>query len=119
MQLVPIEDCRRGCDPFQLELLDQLFARENLAGSPFCAPAKQSQIIRQRLGQNSHLAEAGNRRSTMAFGKALPVAAQDGREMRKLRRGPTECLINSHLPGSVRNVIVAADDMSDMHERIV
>ena len=101
MQLVPIEDRGRGRHSLQLEFRYQLFAGEGLARSSLGAPAEQGKIICQRLGQNSHFAEAGHRGGAMTLGQPLAIAAQDGRKVGKLRQLPAEGLINGDLPGRV------------------
>src|ERR1700733_2856819 len=55
----------------------------------------------------------------MTLGQSLAITAQDGRQVGKLRQPPTEGLVNSYLPGSVRDVVVTANDVGDLHERIV
>ncbi len=112
MQLIPVEDRRGGGHPLQFELRDQLVHGEGLARPSLCPPAEQGKIVGQRLGQDSHLAEAGYRGGSVALGEPLTIAAQNGGKVGKLRQAPAKCLINGNLPGSVGDVVIAADDMA-------
>src|SRR5262245_53179407 len=85
VQLLGIEDGGRGRNPLQGEFLDQLRLGENLAVTAARRPSQQRQVVHQRLGKNSHLPEVGDRRSTVAFGKPLPVRPEDRGKMSELR----------------------------------
>ena len=55
----------------------------------------------------------------MALGEPLAVRAKDGREMRELRHRPAQRFVQRDLLGSVRKMIVAADHVRDLHQRVV
>src|SRR5437868_8535381 len=55
----------------------------------------------------------------MALGEALAVRPKNGREMRELRRRPSQSFVKSDLLGSVGQVVIAADDMGDFHQRVI
>jgi hypothetical protein len=55
----------------------------------------------------------------MALGEALAVRAEDGGKMSKLRNRPTEGFVDGYLLGSVGDVVIAADDVSDAHKGVV
>ena len=83
------------------------------------APAEQREVVDQRLGQDAHLAEAGDRGCAVAFGEAFAIGAEDGGEMGELGDLPAEGLVDGDLLGGVGDVVVAADDVGDLHERVV
>src|SRR5271166_786916 len=119
VQLGPVEDRRRRRYPLNLELAGQFFGSEGLARPALRAPAQQRQVIDQRLGQNAHFPKTRDRGRSVALRQPLAVAAQNRREVRELRDGPTEGLVNGYLLGSVRDVVIAANPMRDLHERVV
>ena len=55
----------------------------------------------------------------MAFRKPLAVRSQNRGKVGELRHFPAESLINRHLLGRVRDVVVAADHVGDAHQRVV
>ncbi len=119
MQLGPVEDRGGSRYALQLELARQLFHGEGLARAALRAPAEQGQVVHQRLRQDAHLAEAGDGGCSVALRQALAIAAQDGREMRELRHLPPKGLVDRHLLGGVRDMVIAADDVGDLHQRVV
>ena len=82
-------------------------------------PAQQRQIIYQRLGQHAHVAKIGDRGCPVPLGEPFAVAAQNRRKVRKLRHGPAQGLIQRHLLGRIRKMIVAADHVRDLHQRVI
>ena len=83
------------------------------------APAEAEQIVAERLGQKTLFAEIKHAGRTVAFGKLGAVGAVDERDMGEFRQRPSHGVENLDLPKSVGEVVVAADDMGDLHVVVV
>src|ERR1022692_2233184 len=55
----------------------------------------------------------------MTLREPLAIGTQNCGEMGKLRYGPAKSLVDGHLLWGVRDMIVAANDVGDAHQRIV
>src|SRR5204863_1803130 len=55
----------------------------------------------------------------MALGDTFAVAAENGGKMCKFRHRNTQCFVDCNLPSSVRDMIIAADNVCDLHLGIV
>ena len=119
VEFVKIEDGRTRRDALERKGLRQLLQREGLRLAVLRSPAEQGQVVDQRLGQVAHLAEGRNRGGAMALGEPLAVGPQNRRKVSKLRHRPAEGLVNCHLLGGVRDVVVATDNVGDLHQRVV
>ncbi len=116
-QLVGIESGRRPVHRREIEQVDHFLAAENFLVP--MRPAQAHQIVQQRLGQVAVIAILQHADGAMALGQALTVGAQDHRDMGIGWRGYTDRPQQIDLPGSIIDVIVAANDMGDAHVRIV
>src|SRR5487761_506897 len=55
----------------------------------------------------------------MALGEPCTILPKDGRKVSKGRRRPLESAIDGELPRGIRDVVIAADHMRDLHQMIV
>src|SRR6185369_3382353 len=55
----------------------------------------------------------------MALGEALAVGAEDGREVREFRHRVAERFVDGDLLRRIREMIVSANDMRDLHVGVV
>ena len=83
------------------------------------APAETHQIVAQRHGQIAHAAIGLDAERAVALRQLGAVGAVDERNVRHARHLPAERLIDLRLPGGVGEVIVAADDVGDVHVVVV
>ena len=82
-------------------------------------PADQREVVHQRLRQVAARAELGDRRRAVALRQRRVIRPHHQRQVRELRRRESERLIEQHLPRRIRDVILAANHMRDLHQRIV
>ena len=101
----------------KIEPFDGLFGRKNLVVA--VRPAEPRQIIPHRRGQIPHRAISLDPKRTVALGELRAVRPVDQRNMREGRRVPAHGIVDLRLPGRVREVVVAANDMRDAHVVIV
>ena len=101
----------------EIEVLDQLLAREDLLVA--VGPAEPGQIVDHGLGQDARVAEGLDRGGAVALGQAAPVRAQDHRDVGELGERVAERLVAEDLLGGVREVVVAADHVADPHRDVV
>ncbi len=92
---------------------------KGFAQAAFGSPAEKREVVDERFGEDAHLAEAGDRGGSVAFGEAFAIGAEDGGEVGELGDLPAEGLVDGDLLWGVRDVVVAADDVGDLHERVV
>ena len=119
VQFFHIKNSRGRSDPFQREFPNQLLRGKHFTRAAARRPAQQDQVIGERFRQHAHLAKVGNRRRPVALGQPLAVAAENGGKVRELRHGPVESLIQRHLFRRIGEMVVAADDVGNLHQRIV
>jgi len=119
VELVEVEDGRRRGDALEGEDAGQLGEGKGLGLAVFRAPAEEGEVVDHGFGQIAHLAEGGDGGGAVALGKTLAVCAENRGEVRELGQGPAEGLVDGDLLGSVGDVVVATDDVGDLHEGVV
>src|SRR4051794_28916498 len=97
VQLFHVENRRRRRDPGERKFSYQLGHRKNLARAAGRSPSEQRQIIYQRFGEDSHVAEVGDRSSAVTFRQPLAIGAEDRGEMREFWSRPTQGFVYSDL----------------------
>ena len=112
-----VEDRAGGRDVLDVEQLDELGAREDLLVA--VRPAQAGQIVHHRVSGNALVAERLHRGGAVALGEPAPIGAQDHRHVGELRYRIVEGLVAEDLLGRVREVVVAPDDVSDLHRHVV
>ena len=118
VQLLRIEDGVAAADAFEREQLDQLLAREHFAVATR-RPSEQRQEIHHGLGKVPETLVLDDRRRAVTLAQPFLVGPEDQRHVSELRRRPAERLIQQHLFRGVRNVIVATNDVRDLHADVV
>jgi hypothetical protein len=117
-ELLAVEDRRRGVEPFARKELRHL-----LPGQDFAivtrAPAEQSQIVVERLGEVSLGAEFLDRGGPETLGQPLLVGAQDERQVPEDGHRPPQRLEERNVLRGVRQVILAAQHVGDAHVDVV
>ena len=108
---------RRGADVAEVEELDQLLPREDLLVA--VGPAEPRQVVHHRLGQDPLVPERLDRGRPVALGQALPVRPEDHRDVGEHRQRVAERLVAEDLLRRVREVVVAADHVGDLHRDVV
>ena len=116
-QLGIIHPARRAAHAFQREQGNLLLADQKLGIA--MPPAEAEQVIAQRLGQKTLLAEFQHADRAVAFREFRAVGAVDERDMREMRRLPAHRVVDLDLPERVGQMVVAADDMADRHVMVV
>ncbi len=82
-------------------------------------PADEREVVHQRLRQVPLRAELRDRRRAVALRQRAVVRAHHKREVREGRRRKPQRLVYENLPRRVGNVILAANHMRDLHQRVV
>ncbi len=82
-------------------------------------PADERQVVHQRLGQVAARAKLGDRCRAVPLRQRRVVGPEHERQVRELRRREPERLIEQDLPRRIRDVILAADHVRHLHQRIV
>ncbi len=82
-------------------------------------PAQPRQIVDQRLGKIAVLGVLHDAHRTVALGEALAVHPEDHRDVREFGKLRSERVKNVDLARRVVDVIVAADDVRDLHVEVV
>ena len=104
--------------PSSANARDQLVAREDLL-IVARRPAEQREKVEHRLGQIALPRVLGHRRRAVALAQPLLVGPENQRHVRELRHRRAERAIQQNLLRRVRDVIVAAHHMRDLHLHIV
>ena len=115
---LPVEHRAALVDVGQLEALDDLVDRQDLLLGPG-RPAEQRQVVDQRLADEPLGDVVGDRRLALALAHLGPVRIEDQRQVRKARLGMAEGPEHQDLLGGVREVVLAADDLADLHRRVI
>ena len=113
-QLAGVEHSRTVADLREIEPPCHLVDRHELFVLAR-RPAKQRQIVDERFGQIPALAELGDARRAVALRERRVIRPEHEREMRKSRRTQPERLVQEQLPRRVGDVVLASDDVTDLH----
>ena len=82
-------------------------------------PAEQRQVVDEGVGQVAGVAVLLHRGGAVALGELLAVGAQDHGDVGERGHGRAEGLVDHDLARGVGQVIVAADDVGDLHHGVV
>src|SRR4029077_3895477 len=87
----------------------------------FWRPAQQTQKVDEGLRKESGVAVGGNANhgTVAALGELRSVGGHEQRKMRELRRPGASAFENEHVLVSVREMVLAADDVADMEIDVV
>ena len=124
-QLLVVEDAGAVADVLDREAARELRHRQQLVvgagivGRGARRPADQRQVVDQRLGQIPAQPELRDRGRAVPLRQRRVIGSHHQRQMRELRRRESERPIEQQLPRRVRDVILAADHMRHLHQRIV
>ena len=102
----------------QLEALDDLVDRQDLLLGPG-RPAEQRQVVDQRLADEALGDVVRDRGLALALAHLRPVRIEDERQVGEPRLGMAERPEQQDVLGGVREVVLAADDLADLHRRVV
>src|SRR5690606_11819191 len=105
-------------DARKRELLDELVEREDLL-LVVVGPSHAHEEVDHRLGQIAEVAILGDRHGAVALRELPSARREDERYVRVARHGETERLEKQDLLRRVRQVILAANHMGDLHVVIV
>ena len=118
VELLGVEGRRVLRDAVERELAGQDIAR-NDRGLAVERPAEQRQIVDEGIGQVAGVAVLLHRGGAVALGEFLAVGAQDHGDVRERRHGRAEGLVDHDLARGVGQMVVAADDVGDLHHGVV
>ena len=118
IELLGVEGRRVLGDAVERELAGQNIARDD-RGLAVERPAEQCQVVDERIGQVAGIAVLLHRGGAMALGELFAVGAQNHGDVGERRHGRTEGLVNHDLTRGVGQVVVAADDVGDLHHGVV
>jgi hypothetical protein len=117
-KLVLVEHTGAVGDGRQLEAACELIERQHLFALSR-RPSNEREIVRQCFRQITLRSKFRDGRRAMPFRQRRVIGAHDEREVRKGRRRPAERLVQQHLSRGIGDVILAADHVRDLHQRIV
>ena len=117
VQLVHVESRGRGIDVRDVEPRHQLLAREDFVVA--VRPAQAGEEIDHRLGEKPFLRVMHDADRAMTLGQLGSIGAQNRRQVSVDRRLGAERADHVDLARSVVDVVVAADDVGDLHVEIV
>ena len=118
IELLGIEGRRVLGDAVERELAGQDIARDD-RGLAVERPAKQRQVVDEGVGKVTGVAVLLHRSCAVALGELLTVGAQDHGDVGERGHGRAEGLVDHDLARGVGQVVVAADDMGDLHHGVV
>ena len=107
----------RGADLAEVEELGQLVLGEDLLVA--VGPAEAREVVHHRLGQEALVAVRQHGRRAVALREAFPVRAEDHRDVGEHRQRVAEGLVAEDLLRRVREVVIAADHVGDLHRHVV
>ena len=116
-QFFRIEAPGRSADALEIEPLGQFLAAEDLGIA--MRPAQAREKVDHGVRKVAVLGVLHQRRGAVAFGELLAILTQHGGRMREHRQRRTESMEHVDLARRVVDVIVAANDMRDLHIDIV
>ena len=82
-------------------------------------PADERQVVHQRFRQIAPAAELGHRRRAVPLRQGRVVGPHDEREVREPGRLAPQRLVQQQLPRRIRDVILAPDDVRNLHQHVV
>ena len=118
VELLGVEGRRVLGDAVERELAGQDIARDDRSLAVE-RPTKQRQIVDEGIGQVAGVAVLLHRGGTVALGELLSVGAQNHGDVGERGHGRAEGLVDHDLARGVGKVIVAADDVGDLHHGVV
>ena len=118
VELLGVEGRRVLGDAVERELAGQDIARDD-RGLAVERPAEQCQIVDEGVGQVTGVAVLLHRGGAVALGELLAVGTQDHGDMGECGHGRAEGLVDHDLARGVGQMIVAADDVGDLHHGVV
>ncbi len=117
VELGEVEPGRGAADCVEIEPSDGLFGRDDLVVT--VAPAEAHEIVAQRFGQVALVAIGIDAEGAMPLGELGSVGTMDQRQMGKFGDRPVEGTVDLGLAEGVVEVVVAADDVADLHIMVV
>src|SRR5271165_6606723 len=117
VELGEVEPGRGAADRVEVEPVDRLLGRDDLVVS--VAPTKPQEIVTQGFGQVAHFAIGLDAESAMPLGELGSVRTVDKRDMGKFGNRPVEGAVDLRLAKGVVEMVVAADDMGDLHVAVI
>ena len=105
-------------DLLQAEKPDDFFDRDFLAVI-FRRPAEQAEVIAHRFRQKTFREISAHARADVALAHLRAVLVQDQRDVREARRLRAERAIELDVLRRIREMILAADDVGDLHLDVV
>ena len=118
IKLLGVEGRRVLGDAVERELAGQDIARDD-RGLAVERPAEQRQIVDEGVGQVTGVAVLLHRGGAVALGELFAVGTQDHGDVGERGHGRAEGLVDHDLTRGVGQVVVAADDMGDLHHGVV
>ena len=117
-QLLLVEHRGRPADPREVEALDQLLGTHQ-GGVVVGPPPQQREVVADRGGEVPGGAQLLDGGAAMALRELLAVRRVEQRQVRVARRRGPERPQHHQLPRSVREMVVAANHVGDLHFRVV
>ena len=105
--------------PRQLVHRHQLRIVGHLAAARARRPADEREVVGERLGQVAALAELATDVAPWRFDSGVWSGPSTSERCAKRGGAKPERAIEQHLPRRVRDVVLAADHMRDLHQRVV
>ena len=118
-ELVGVEHARRSCPRPRCGTARASSSTGSSSSVAAGRPPEQREVVDQRLGQVSALPELAHRRRAVPLRQRAVVGPHHEREVREGRRRPSQRLVHQQLPRRVRHVVLAADHVRDLHQRVV
>ena len=118
VELLGVEGRRVLGDAVERKLAGQDVARDD-RGLAVERPAEQRQVVDEGVGKVAGVAVLLHRSCAVALGELLTVGAQDHGDVGERGHGRAEGLVDHDLARGVGQVVVAADDMGDLHHGVV
>ena len=116
-ELVVVEGGGRTIHVGDVERRNHLVTREDLLIA--VRPAQPRELVEQRLRQISVVAELHHPDRAVTLRQPLAVRAEDHRHMSVARRRRIQRRDDVQLPGGVHHVVVAANDVGDVHVQVI
>ena len=117
-ELLLVEHAGAVADGVEREAARELVDRQQLVVAAG-RPADQREVVDQRLRQVPLRTELADRGRAVPLRQRRVIGPHHHGQMRELGRCEPERLVEQNLPRRVRDVILAADHMRDLHQRIV
>ena len=123
-ELFGIEDGVRFGDGFERERAHHFFERKYFF-RPFAArplrrrPAEQGEEVEQGFREDALFPIGAHGRCAVTLAQALPVRAEDERQVRERGRRRAQRLVHQDLLRGIREVVGASDDVSHPHVEVI